>query len=470
MESPAPFAMGYLGCLLLLSLASPLYGNGARLFKSGPIQITAEGAFVWTANQDNDSVTRIATSDDAATEFLLPDPATKDSPRGLFVMEDGSEVWVACHDSDRLYVLSGADGSVLGRVDLPWGSGPYSVALSRHQNVALVTLYRAAALAVVDVPSRRLTHILQPVYWSPPGVAWTEDGLSAIVTHLFAEVILTAVHIHDPSGSNPYLGPGWDARVAGPIDIGFSSDGAQTYLLHELSDDLVVMPSNTPLVKPEGASPLPQIPVGRRPMGLAVSPVADVAYVYNLLSRDVSAVDLDGWTELKRIGVTPLTGETFAPEVLAGAKIFHTSDDLRVSQNNKVACASCHINAEHDGRTWAFHRLPGLHGPRAVPSLLGLGRTFGPRDPVTGLGQLHRSGDRDEVQDFEHTFQSLNMGGTGFLGASVNPELGAPNGGRRADLDALASSTWDQTRPRSASTEPASPDRRLGTGRPGSFW
>src|SRR5262249_60268662 len=49
------------------------------------------------------------------------------------------------------------------------------------------------------------------------------------------------------------------------------------------------------------------------------------------------------------------------------------------------------------------------------------------------------SGDRDEVQDFEHTFQSGQMGGTGFLGTNAQPELGPPNAGRSAELDALAS-------------------------------
>jgi DNA-binding beta-propeller fold protein YncE len=528
--------------LIAFSGASLLAG-GARLFKSGPIQITADGRWVWVANADNGSVTRIDTTNDTVTEIVLPDPGTKDLPRGLSVKEDGSEVWVTCHDSDRLYVLA-ADGSVLARIDLPWGSGPYSVALSRDQKTALVTLYRAASLAVVDVSTRQVTHILKPVYWSPMGIAWCEDGVSAWVTHLFAEgehpfitrvdfsgpepkvktritvfpsdprqsstltapynvaeggylttrghpaqipsasgrnelwlptqynnisedtytpnstvqttirhldlatrnipngiddkVILSALYVHDTTGSNPYLGPGWNARVAGPIDIGFSADGGMTYLLNELSSDLVVLSSSTPSSRPTNAPPLTEISVGNRPMGLAASPSQDIAYVCNQLSRDVSVIDLVSRTELRRIPVTPVTGEPFPASVLTGAKIFHSSDDPRISGNRKVSCASCHINAEHDGRSWAFHRLPGPHGPREVPSLLGLNRTMGPRDPTTGLGQLHQSGDRDEIQDFEHTFQGVNMGGTGFLGTNVQPELGPPNAGRSADLDGLA--------------------------------
>jgi len=536
------FVVALAGAFLLPHTA---FGAGARLYKSGPIQVSGDGRWVWVANQDNDSVSRLDTSDDSVMEWVLPEPAVKDSPRGLSVREDGSEVWVACHDSDRLYVLDGTDGSVLARVDLPWGSAPYSVALSRDQGRALVSLHRASALVVIDVAAPQVSHTLEPVYWSPLGVAWMEDGVSAWVTHLFADgedpfvtrvdfsgaepkvtsqiivkstnpkrssalaamhgiaeggyltfrghlaqvpsatgrnevwlptqynninediyspdstvqttlrhldlatrtipntnndkVILTAVYVHDPQGSGTSLaGDGWDARISGPVDIAFSSDGLMTYLLNEQSNDLVVLPTDTPAVKPPGADPLTEIPVGDRPMGLVVSPVANTAYVYNMLSRDVSIVDLGAEVELRRVAVTPVTGERLPPAILNGAKLFHTSADPRISINDKISCASCHPHAEHDGRSWDFQHLPGLHGPRSSMSLLGLNRTSGPPDPATGFGQLHRSGDRDEVQDFEHNFQSVMMLGTGFLGAAVQPELGPPNAGLDADLDALA--------------------------------
>ncbi|MEW6160461.1 MAG: hypothetical protein AB1813_23765 [Verrucomicrobiota bacterium] len=518
--------------------------RGARLFKSGPIQISADGQWVWWVNPDNDSVSRLHTSSEVVDEFPLPDPGLKDAPKGLSLKEDGSEVWVACHDSDKIYVLNGADGTVLAEIDLPWGSGAYSIALSPDQKKALVTLHRAEAVAALDVPGRKRTHILRPVFWGPMGVAWTEQGQAAWINHLFApgehplqtrvdfsssqphvttairitpadprqssrltapfnvaeggylnvrghgaqipiatgrnelwlptqyhnftednystdstmqsavrhinlgtrqlleentdKVILTARYVHKPSSNGAYEGPGWNAGVAGPVDLAFSVDGSMVYVLHELSAYLVVMRSDTAAVKPAGAAPLPEIRVGDRPIGLAVSPNAPVAYVLNQLSRDISVVDLAGLKEIKRLPATPQSGEPFPIGILRGAKIFHSSDDTRISRNAKVSCASCHINGEHDGRTWNFQNLPGNHGPRSVPSLLGLNLTFGPRDPLRGWGQLHRSGDRDEIQDFEHTFRGVQMGGTGFLGSNIQPELGPPNAGRSEDLDALA--------------------------------
>ena len=96
-----------------------------------------------------------------STEFALPQPPG--GPRSgtiraaSSVTEDGAEVWVACHASDRVYVLSGV-GRLGARPDRPSvGSGPYGVALSRDQSKALVTLIRGAQVAVIDRATRAVT-------------------------------------------------------------------------------------------------------------------------------------------------------------------------------------------------------------------------------------------------------------------------------------------------------------------------
>lgn len=567
-----------LTCLLPLSLAlaaAPAEAAGARLYKSGPIQITADGSAVWLVNPDNDSVTRILTATEAVLEVPLPDPGTSHSPRGLAVADDGSEAWVACHDSDRVYVLDGTTGAELARIDLPWGTGPWSVVLAPPtgsppaQSHAWVTGFRGASLVQLDVAARSVAKVIEPGYHSPLGLTFTGDG-SAWVTHLFADgehprlvrldlsdpgdpkvstkirvfpaqpqrssstaprraeggyltlrghpaqvpagqdqgrlwlpvqytnihedlphpdstiqsslrkvdlgerriadggnfppnpdhpakVILTAVDVHDPSSPSViYDGPGWDAQVSGPVDLAFSADGTTAWVLHEQSEDVVVVPTNTPPVAPGGAPPLVEIGVGQRPMGIVASPVGDLAYVANVLSRDVSVLDLAAGVELRRIAATPVTGAPFTATVQLGAELFHSSNRDEISQNRKLACASCHLNGEHDGRVWELQHLPGNHGPRATQTMAGVAATYGPVDPATGWGQLHRSGDRDEVQDFEHTLQGPQMGGLGFLGGAVHPELGTPNAGRDPNLDALAAYVFSLPAP------PRSPFREAG--------
>jgi len=546
------FGVG-VGLGVVASLADDAHAAGARSFKSGPIQITADGAEVWVVNPDHDSVSRIDTASDAVLEIPLPQPAglpVRHNPLGLSVMENGAEVWVACHDSDRVYVLRGSDGAVLARIDLPWGSGPHSVALSLDQTRVLVTLLRSGRVAIVDRAARQVLALLE-TFRSPLGIAWMEDGVSAWITHrhvldrlprvsridvsppgprvttqertdgagpqdnaalhdadpthnvaeggylnfrghlaqrpstsrvwvptqydnrnqtvitpdsilqatlrqidlatrripgtIADKIILSARQVHDPQTS-AWIGPGWDLGVAGPDDIAFSSDGATVYVVGELSENLVVMPAATPPYR-DGIAPSPAlVAVGRRPQGVAVSPVAiggrQIAFVANILSRDVSKVDVTTWSaplELARIPVTPATPEPRTPSFLNGDRLFHTTADPRVSSNRKVACGSCHIDGEQDGRAWDLQHLPGTHGPRQTQSILGLGLSMGPVDPATGLGQLHRSGDRDEVQDFDHNFRGPQMGGAGFIPAALlQPDLGAPNAGRDPDLDDVA--------------------------------
>src|SRR5436190_9641720 len=132
--------------LALAALATaPALAGGARSFKSGPIQITADGRWVWVVNPDSSSVSRIDTTSDAVREFPLPDPLAE--PLALSVREDGDEVWVTGHDSDRVYVLDGSTGALRASIDLPWGSGAAAIALSRDQRLALVALTRSAGLA-----------------------------------------------------------------------------------------------------------------------------------------------------------------------------------------------------------------------------------------------------------------------------------------------------------------------------------
>jgi len=275
------------------------------------------------------------------------------------------------------------------------------------------------------------------------------------------KIHLTARQVHDPTrgdDSPPWLGHGWDAAFSGPVDIGFAAIAEESFalVLGEQSGSLLLVPWSATSVRSvtdpdaSGTPGLASVRVGERPLGLAVSPKRAEAYVYAALTSEVVVVDLadpDRPAVSRRIALgSPVADDPVADPVRnLGARVFFGSSDPRVSSNGKVSCASCHINGEHDGRTWNFARLPPgtagqKHGPRNVQSLLGLGLTMttGGRDPVRGWGQLHHSGDRDEVQDFEHTFTGPQMGGTGFLGGAVNAELGPPNAGLSPELDALA--------------------------------
>ena len=168
---------------------------GQRHFKSGPIQVTADGAAVWVALQHADAVARIRPASDQVDVFPLPTPDgtfTRHAPKGIAVTEDGARVFVTAHDSDRVFTLDGETGAVLGETFLRWGAGPYGIALSRPdaagvQRHALIAAHRADALYALDLQTGGL-HDLGPVFRAPIGLAWTDDPRGeAWVTHLFAD-------------------------------------------------------------------------------------------------------------------------------------------------------------------------------------------------------------------------------------------------------------------------------------------
>ncbi len=510
--------------------------NGATLFKSGPIQITGDGAAVWAVNPDHDSVSRLTTASAAVAQFALPGPGPH-SPRGLAIVPGSGEVWVAARASDRVFVLDPASGAVLATLSLPHGSGPMSVAVSPDGLRALVALHASAQVAVYDVPSRTLVKVIGGMHRRPWGItfisatgnggeAWVShtitDGEDSLVTRLDLStltvasivplksvnpkspgnipndpvpipeggytllrghiakppginqvwlplqyqnfhnttftpdstvqaslhkinlvtsmaaavddrVVFTAVYAHQ--NNNTLVGPGWDAKVSGPVDLAFDQAGATAFLVCAQSNDVLVFPTNIGLARPTAAPPLTEIGVGENPLGIATCAATNKAYVLNSLSRDVSVINLDTKVEEARIPITPGTPEPLPANFLKGAKLFNTAADPRLSANGKIACASCHPNGDSDGLLWSFAQLGA--GVRKTLHLKGLGHSFGP--PFNGKGQLHRGGDRDEVQDFEFTARSPVMGGAGFL-ASPNPALGpAPNAGLNPDLDAIAS-------------------------------
>lgn len=238
-------------------------------------------------------------------------------------------------------------------------------------------------------------------------------------------LVLTGVYAHD---NTTLIGDGWDAQFAGPIDIAFIDDTA--YLVGAYSNDVLVFPTDTQSVKPQNVDPLTEIPVGDHPIGIAAH--ANTLYVLNALSRDLSVIDATSLQEIARVPLTPGTPDPVDPQILTGAILFNSSADPRLSSNAKVSCASCHIDGGGDGLLWQFAAIGA--GSRKTLDLRGLALSFAAQ--VDGHGQLHRSGDRDEVQDFELTAQSQIMGGTGFI--NEHPPLGRPNAGLDPDLDAIA--------------------------------
>lgn len=149
---------------------------------------------------------------------------------------------------------------------------------------------------------------------------------------------------------------------------------------------------------------------GLAPQGLLIDPEDHRIFVQNFMGRSVSAFDAGPLLENNHT-VLPLLEETetvfsepLASEVLAGKQIFYNAGDPRMSRQGYISCATCHVDGGHDGRVWDFTgRGEGL---RRTTDLRGRG----------GMehGNVHWSGNFDEIQDFEHDIRN-HFGGLGFL-------------------------------------------------------
>jgi YVTN family beta-propeller protein len=205
-----------------------------------------------------------------------------------------------------------------------------------------------------------------------------------------------------------------------PFDAAMTPDGRELWVINAASNDLSV-------IDLAGNRLAAHIEVGHNPRGIVLSPDGVTAYVNNTLAGTVSVIDAAAYTVTDVITVTEIP---LPPSLLNGKRLFHSSDDPRLAHAQWISCNTCHIEGEHDARTWTF----GFSGPRNTTSLLGMIETY----------PLRWSGEWDESADCEFANRKENFG-SGLIEGDMNcaafpPDCvhQPPNQGRSYDLDCLA--------------------------------
>jgi DNA-binding beta-propeller fold protein YncE len=185
--------------------------------------------------------------------------------------------------------------------------------------------------------------------------------------------------------------------------------------------------------------------VGTAPRGLLFDAATEQLFVKNFTARSLSTVDASGIL-LGNIAnptintTVTVTNETLAEQVLWGKSLFYNASyglnedgefTGKTSAEGYMSCATCHLDGGQDGTTYDFTGRG--EGIRNNISLYGRGGTR--------FGNVHWSGNFDEIHDFEgdmrNAFKGRGLMDDSDFTATEDP-LGPTKEGRSIDLDAMS--------------------------------
>jgi YVTN family beta-propeller protein len=442
---------------------------------------TGERAFV--VNQGSDDLSVL----DISAGVVVADIPLADRPVGVALSPDGQILAVAELGADQIRFL---DAEQLGTLSVqPVADRPHGLVFTPDGNRLLVTHLLSGQVTLLDVLPYRsylplIGRALLPTQAS--GSQWvdgdhsytlqTSGGLVSVAT--WPNVAPAPAVIVNSSGTRAYLAqtmangqgfntqfdttvfpkvsvinletevhqtsehislPEVDQPVGLPWHLALAPGETELWVVNAASNDVSVVDLSNPVLPQRIAN----LPVGDNPRGLVFSPDGSAAYVNNTLGGTVSVIDTAAYAVTQVITVT----ENPLPAVLLqGKRLFHSSARTDLAQARWISCNTCHIEGEHDGRTWQIQYL-GEVPPGATPiitrnttSLLGMIETY----------PLRWSAEWDESADSEFSIRFEQFGSGLIHGGDLNPTLGPPNQGRSADLDALAAFIDSLTLPSSA--------------------
>jgi MYXO-CTERM domain-containing protein len=400
-------------------------------------------------------------------------------PSGVANAPDGTKAYLALQGSGALVKLDVAARSVESTLEL--GGSPRAIAITADGSRVFVARFLSpidhAEVSVVDGESFELVRTEELAHDETPDSEANGRGVYNYLRALSVSPDGTRVFVAGKK-DNTQRGAWNDGQnltfentvraataqllVEGGEDLSRRTDlndralpsavvpsplGDLVFVATELSNSVEVVDAYS------GVSVTSIQQLGQAPDGLAMDAAGKRLFVHSFLSRSLEIFDVSGVIDnasngfSKTASVSTTDGEVLASDVLAGKILFYDALDDRMSRDNYIACAGCHLDGEHDGRIWDFSdRGEGLRNTITLAGKKGLGQ-----------GPLHWSANFDEVQDFENDMRNA-FGGLGFLSdtdfAATEDTLGEAKAGRSAELDALAAYVS------SLETVPASPHRK----------
>lgn len=416
----------------------------------------------YVTNQRSNSISVV----DLLERMVTEEVAVGDRPVGVAVSPDGRLLAVAEMGADRVRLLDLATLETSSLFDVK--DRPYGLAFTPDGESLLVTHLLSGDVTRLSVPPfrlhlplvlvRKVTSALSglrrglaevplnviptwPNVAPAPSVVVNRTGTRAYLPQtmanglglnvqfdntVFPKVSVLNLETDSHQTSEHISLPETDQPVGLPWSAALSQNEGELWVVNAASNDVSVVDISTP-TQPRRVA---HLPVGDNPRGIAISPDGSTAYVNNTLAGTVSVIDTQAYTVT---GVITTTQIPLPPLTLRGKRLFHSSARPDLAQARWISCNTCHVEGEHDGRTWLLQfsgEVPIGATPvitRNTTSLLGMIQTY----PLRWSGEWNESADSEFAIRFEQF-------GTGLIEGEIHPTLGSPNQGRDYDLDSLA--------------------------------
>ena len=357
---------------------------------------STDGRRAAVSNNWSDSVTLFEISDSGLKP--VAEIAAGRLPQGVVFAPDGRHLYATA--GDEVVEIEFAEGRVTHRWAAP--GAPRSVAVSADGRLLAAASDRTAEVRLWDVASRKqLGERTNDEAFNLRGLTFSPDGEFLVFTHLInkgAKSVslrnieegwlmgsrLTRLSVKGKSLGEPdrIALDTRGAAVADPHGIAFGTGGRTVALTASGTQELILfraeaLPWNgggdpgdlieSALILNDGK--MRRLPLGGRPMGLAVTPDGKTAAVANYLLDAVQVIDLDAGRIIRTV---PLGGPKELSAARRGAALFY---DGRRSHHRWMSCNTCHVDGHTNGQNFDTLNDDSYGNPKLTPTLHGVTHT-----------------------------------------------------------------------------------------------
>jgi len=415
--------------IAVLSPAGGLLGTINLSYGSQPygVAMSPDGASAFVTLFGNGILKRYATSTRAETGSLLLGP----TPRAIAITGDGSRVLITRFVSslNRAHIWDVNNGT--------------SLSLTRSMN-----LLRDFG-PDTSSSGRGIINQLSSITLSPDNQwAWITASKMNDEHGLFftgrqnSENIIRASVVRIRLSANGETNDGANRididNSESPSGVVFSTLGDYAFVTLQGNNEIAVF-DDFSIQAGQTKSTKWRFPSDLAPQGAVLDSATNKIFVNNFMARNVSIHDVtpflaSGARTPSSVKVSAVSTERLSPIVLGGKQIFYNASlkDLlgrdAMNKETYISCASCHTDGSMDGRTWDFtQRGEGFRNTTDLRGRAGMGH-----------GNVHWSGNFDEIQDFENDIRD-HFSGTGLIDAvTVSSPLGTRKASLSPQLDQLA--------------------------------